>query len=250
MVHHLIPLGTHPLNAVWVKTVRPAMDIHFQEKGVQNTSMNPLRIGIAGQSSPPAVILVGVNPGFLSPKLGIEVAVHCRSILLQNGIDDVHVEIRESKFAHAMMMYKPAISANPAVVVREPFSTSHVLFHPHKEENKPYKFSDGTGAPRRKVMVLGEAAFKARLQDIEVAIGAKKIIIDQLNRRLALADNLADEDDASAERRAVKPKIDEANKAIEVFKNLLADVVGDWTVEENRIIGHVVLSPPNWSQLQ
>jgi len=164
--------------------------------------MNPLRIGIANQSSPPAVIFVGVNPGSLYPEL--------------------------------------AISANPAAVIREPFSTSlglpicyakttnfegtggffnpakpgilhlltarHVLFHPDKEENKLYRFCDGTGAPRRNVM-LGEAAFKARLKDIKAAIGAKKIIINQLERRLALADKM---DDAAAERKALKPKMDEA----------------------------------------
>ncbi|KAI0246256.1 hypothetical protein BJV78DRAFT_1364965 [Lactifluus subvellereus] len=276
----LTPLGTHLLNAVWEKTVGPAMDLYFQGKGVQVTSMNPLRIGMAGQSSPPAVIFVGVNPGSLSPELGIEVAVHCRSILVQNGIDDVHVEIRESKFTRAAMMYKPAISANPAAAVREPFSTSlglsicnaktpnfegtggiffidpakpgilhlltarHVLFHPDKEENKFYKFRDGTGAPRKKVMLLGEAAFKARLKDIEAAIGAKKVIINQLNRRLALAEKMEDEDDATAERKAVKPKMDEAIEAIEAFEELLADVIRDWEEEENRVIGHVVLSPP------
>ncbi|KAI0246250.1 hypothetical protein BJV78DRAFT_1079919, partial [Lactifluus subvellereus] len=93
----LTPLGTHLLNTVWEKTVGPAMDLYFQGKGVQITSMNPLRIGTTGQSSPPTVIFVGVNHGSLSPELGIESAVHCRSILVQNGIDDVHVEICESK---------------------------------------------------------------------------------------------------------------------------------------------------------
>jgi hypothetical protein len=55
--------------------------------------------------------------------------------------------------------------------------------------------------------MLGEAAFKARLKDIKAAIGAKKIIINQLERRLALADKM---DDAAAERKALKPKMDEA----------------------------------------
>jgi hypothetical protein len=57
----LTPLGMHPLNTFWEKTVGPAMDLYFQEKGVECTSMIPLRIGIAGQSPPP-VIFVGVNP--------------------------------------------------------------------------------------------------------------------------------------------------------------------------------------------
>jgi len=92
-------------------------------------------------------------------------------------------------------------------------------------------------------MLLGEAAFKARLKDIEAAIGAKKIIIDQLKSRLALADKMEDDDDAAAERKAVKHKMDEAIEAIKAFEKVLTDVIRDWTEEENRVIGHVVLSP-------
>ncbi|KDQ52060.1 hypothetical protein JAAARDRAFT_139278 [Jaapia argillacea MUCL 33604] len=276
----LTPLGAHLLNEVWEKTVGPAMDRYLQGKGVQSTSMNPLRIGIVGQSSPPAVIFIGVNPGTLSHELGIEVAVHCRSILVRNGIDDVHVEIRESKFTRAALMYKPAISANPATVVRESFSTSlglpicnektsnfegtggfffidpakpgilyllttrHVLFHPDNDQNELYDFYDGTGAPRRNVMMLGEAAFKARLRDIEAAIRVNQIIIDQLNMRLVLVKKVGDEDDATAQRKAVKYKIDKAIEAIEAFERLLSEVIRDWQKDENRVIGHVVLSPP------
>ncbi|KAH9947232.1 hypothetical protein B0H21DRAFT_821995 [Amylocystis lapponica] len=242
--------------------------------------MNPLHIGIAGQPSPPAVIFVGVNPGSLSPELGVEVAVNCRFILVENGIDDVHVEIRESRLTRAAMMYKPAISAKPAAIIREPFSTSlglpicnakttnlegtggifftdpakpgilylltarHVLFHPDKEENKLYKFCDSTGAPRRNIMLLGEAAFNDCLKNIEAAICAKKVIIVQLSRSLELADKMEDEDDATAERMAVNSQVVEAIKAIDAFEKLLADVIRDWGEEENRVIGHVVLSPP------
>jgi hypothetical protein len=41
---------------------------------------------------------------------------------------------------------------------------------------------------------------KARLKDIEAATGAKKIIIDQFNGRLASVDKVEDEDDAAVER--------------------------------------------------
>ncbi|CCM06263.1 uncharacterized protein FIBRA_08513 [Fibroporia radiculosa] len=276
----LTPLGVHPLDTVWEDTVGPAIDLYFQEKGVQCTSMNPLRIGIVGQSSPPAIIFIGVNPGSLSHELGIEVAVHCRNILIQNGIDDVHVEIRDSEFTQAAMLYKPAISANPAAMLREPFSTSlglsicgakttnfegtgglffvdsakpgilylltarHVLFPPNKEQNKLYRYCNSTGAPRRNVMLLGEATFNARLEDIKAAIDGKNHVIDTLNMRLKLANEMKSKDDAAAERRSIKLKMDEVNEAIKAFEDLLADVVRDWQEEENRIIGHVVLSPP------
>ncbi|KDQ54433.1 hypothetical protein JAAARDRAFT_49387 [Jaapia argillacea MUCL 33604] len=278
----LTPLGTHRLNEVWEKTVGPAMDQYLQGKGVQSTSMNPLRIGIAGDSSPPAVIFVGVNPGSLSHELGLEVAVHCRSILVQNGIDDVHIEIRESKFTRAAMLYKPDISfkVNAATAVRESFSTAlglpicnanttnfegtggfffidpvkpgilylltarHVLFPPGTEQNKLYEFHGDTGAPLRNVMLLGEAAFKARLKDLEAAIRINKITVDQLNRHLVLVDNMEDEDEATAERNAVTHKIDTVIEVIEALETLLPELLRDWQKEENRIIGHVVLSPP------
>ena len=55
---------------------------------------------------------------------------------------------------------------------------------------------------------------------------------------------MEDEQNATAERRAIKPKIDEADEAIEALEKFLADVTRDWEKEKNRIIGHVVLSPP------
>lgn len=276
----LEPLGTHLLQGVWEDTVGPAMESYMQEKGVQCTSMTPLRVVVAGQPSSNAVVLIGVHPGSLSPDIGIEVAVHCRSILIANGIGDVHVEIRDTKPTLAASLYKPAVSSNPAAHLREPFSTSlgvpicnakttniegtgglfftdstkpgalfmltarHVLFHPDKEEDKLYEFKKGTGAPHRDVMLLGEAAFNSRVEDIEAAIGAKNIILKQLKKRLALADEIEDEDDATAERDAVESMMKEANKAISAFEKLLADVGRDWKKESNRVIGHVVLSPP------
>ncbi|KAF9778340.1 hypothetical protein BJ322DRAFT_1092749 [Thelephora terrestris] len=276
----LTPLGTHRLNGVWEDTVGPAMDRYLLEKQVQCSILNPLRIGIAGKPSPPAFILVGVNPGTLSPELGIEVAVHCHSILLQNGIDDIHVIICESTFTRSATMYKPAISANPAAIACEPFSTTlgipicnaktpnfegtggfffvdtakpgilylltarHVLFHPDKEENTLYEFREGRGQVSRKVLLMGEAAFEARCKAIESAIGAKQVIIEQLKRRLTVADEMEDEEDANAERKAVKTKMDEEEEAIAAFKKLLADVARDWADEEKRVLGHVTLSPP------
>ncbi|KAF9778336.1 hypothetical protein BJ322DRAFT_1092735 [Thelephora terrestris] len=276
----LTPLGTHRLNEVWEDTVGPAMDGYLLKKQVQCSILNPLRIGIAGKPSPPAFILVGVNPGTLSAELGIEVAVHCHSILLQNDIDDIHVIICESKFTRSATMYKPAISANPAAIVREPFSTTlgipicnaktpnfegtggfffvdtakpgilylltarHVLFHPDKEENALYKFREGSGQASRKVLLMGKATFDARCKAIKSAIDAKEIIIQQLKRRLTVADEMEDEEDANAERKAVKPGMEEAEEAIAAFKKLLADVARDWADEEKRVLGHVTLSPP------
>jgi len=276
----LAPLGPHQLDTiVWEGTVGPAMDAYLLEKQVQCTLLHPLRIGFAGEPSS-AVIMIGVNHGTLSHEDGIKHAIHCRSILTQNGIQDIHIILYESRFYHFASLYKPAITTNPVAIVREPFSTTlgipicntkttylegtagfffinpaipgilflltarHVLFHPDKDENKLYIYRDGTGQAKKKVMFMGEAAFKARCEDIKSAIWAKQLILDHLRRRLADADKMEDEEDATAEQEEVEPAIKKAEKAITALEKFLIDVTRDWTVEENRIIGHVTLSPP------
>ncbi|KAG7087717.1 hypothetical protein E1B28_013663 [Marasmius oreades] len=170
-------------------------------------------------------------------------------------------------------MYKPAIRTDPAAILREPFSTTvgipicnaktsnfegtgglffidstnpgilylltarHVLFHPDKEENKLYKFHEGSGAARRKVMLMGDAAFKARCDSLESIIRLSRMKIEQINRELEATEKLEDEDDVIAER-------EEAEKVITAFKELLATVTMDWEDKEKRVIGHVTLSPP------
>ncbi|KAI1793524.1 hypothetical protein LXA43DRAFT_971863 [Ganoderma leucocontextum] len=253
----LAVLGAHRLNDVWEDVVGPAMDTYL----------------LGQKPSPPAVIMIGVNHGSLSAESGLQVAVHCRSILLDNQIDDVHIIVYESKYQLLAGMYKPAITANPVAIVREPFSTTlgipicnakttniegtggiffvdtakpgklflltarHVLFHPDSEENKLYRFRENSGDPMRKVMFMGEAAFKERCRDIEAAVGAKRIVIAQLQWRLEAADNL-DEDDAILERNAVITLMAEANSAITAFQKLHTDVLQSWAEVENRVIGH------------
>ncbi|KAI0317534.1 hypothetical protein OF83DRAFT_1171921 [Amylostereum chailletii] len=276
----LSPLGPHTLATVWEQTVGPAMAHALEEKGLQSFTMTPARIVLVGQPSPPAVVLVGVDPGSLTHELGIEAAVECRSILAAHGILDVHVEIRESKASLAAALYKPTVTANPAAGLVEPFSTSlslpicyaktthyegtagffftdstkpgtlfmltarHVLFHPDEEPNIMYVFKEGTDAPQRKVMLLGQAAFDARVEDIDAAIRAKKILLVQLEKRAALVDQLEDEDEAEAEREEVRADEAKAQRAIKAFEKLGAQIRRDWQNEGNRVIGHVVSSPP------
>lgn len=255
------------------------MVAYLFEQQVQCTLLLPVRMGLAGGPSS-AVIMVGVIHGTLSHKAGIEYALHCRSILLQNGIDDMHIIIYESEFHRSVSLYKPAATYNPAAVVHDPFSTTlgipicnartpnlegtagfffidtakpgilylltarHVLFHPDNDENKLYTFREGTGQVKKKVMFMGQAAFETRCEAIESAIRGKEITLDYLARRLAYADKIKDEEDATAERKHAEYEIKEAKEAIPALKTLLADVTRDWTMEESRVIGHVTLSPP------
>lgn len=276
----LDPLGPHKLDTkIWEGAVGPAMDSYLLEQQVQHTLLLPVRINRTHQPSS-AVIMVGVNHGTLSHELGIKHAIHCRLILVENGIDDMHIIIYESKFHRSASLYKPAITSNPVASVREPFSTTlgipicnastpylegtggffftnpakpgilfcltarHVLFHPDNDKNELYIFREGTGQSKKNVMLMGEAAFKARCEDIKSAIGAKEIILNYLRQRLADANKMEDQEEAAAEQEDVSPDIKKTEKAITALEKLLHDVTRDWTVKTNQIIGHVILSPP------
>ncbi|KAM5533672.1 hypothetical protein V8D89_012639 [Ganoderma adspersum] len=276
----IIPLGAHPLRAVWEDTLGPALDAYLLGQQVQVSFLNSYLIGVAGKTPPLPFVMVGVNPGTLFGQAGLNAAVGCRSILLENGLNDVHVIILESAFSLSKALYKPAITANPVVVVREPFSTSlgisicsakspnlegtggfffldkakpgvlhlltarHVLFHPDKDENKLFAFRGGGGQAAKKVMFMGTATFESRCKSIEFAIGGQQIIIEQLKRRLDAAAVMEDEEEAVMERADVAKSMAGATAAIAAFQKLLDDVTRDWKDEANRIIGHVTLSPP------
>ena len=67
-----------------------------------------------GDSAPPVIIWIGILPGSLSAIDGINIAIHCRSILCSPNLDDIHVETRESRVVQASKLYKPTSRFNPA----------------------------------------------------------------------------------------------------------------------------------------
>jgi len=64
--------------------------------GVKWTSMDPVRIGVEGESVAPVIVWIGVQPNTLSGKDGLAAAQECKELLVANDIYDVEIEIRES----------------------------------------------------------------------------------------------------------------------------------------------------------
>lgn len=90
----LLPAGGHALGAVWDKLGQSIVKLLDAEKVLWN-SLDVVRIGVP-EEKPAPVVWVGINPGTLSPVKGFQVALNCKELLEENGIDDVHVEMRES----------------------------------------------------------------------------------------------------------------------------------------------------------
>jgi hypothetical protein len=273
------PIGLHPLREIWGATVGPTMVGYLDSKGVKWTSLDPVRMGYAGESSPPIIVWMGVVPGSISGEEGIKVTTHCKSILSAHDID-VHIEIRELMVIRSASpkMYKPVPTSNATAWAREPFSTAlglpicaevtpsiqgtggffisyplnpgkiylvtarHVVFHPDETSNELYQHRNSSQC-RRNVLLFSNAAIEKHIMATESEISGKHIIIEQLKRQLEDAKRM-DEEDTEAERNHVLPQLEEGRKAIGALEKFHADVSKDWKKQENRILGYVVLSPP------
>jgi len=272
------PIGLHPLREIWEATVGPDMVLYLDSKGVEWTSLDPVRMGYASESSPPVIVWIGVVPGSLTAEKGVEVATQCRNILSAYNID-IHVEIRESVVLRSAgpKMYEPVLTSDPTARAREPFSTAlglpicaeatpsfegtggfyvsdpsnpgkiylvtarHVVFHPDKERNNLCQHLESS--QRRNVLLFGDAAIEKHITAIESEIGVNLNLIKLLERRLEGA-KLRRENVAEAENNQILPQLKGARKAIEALEELHVEVSKNWKSQENRVLGHVVLSPP------
>jgi hypothetical protein len=275
----LTPLGFgHPLEKLWERTIGPGICSCLNDMGVKYSSLDPVRIGYAGDPSPLAVVWIGVLPGTLTSEDGVKVAVRCKNILSTNGIDNVHVELRESEVFHCAKLHKPVRTSSATVRVIEPFSTAvglpistearptvggtggffisgrgydgelflvtarHVVMCSKSNDNKLVKCTHES-QPRQNVLLFSDSAAEKHLAAIESEIKGKEIIIRQLEKRLEVADKM-EPADTEAERDQVEPQLRRAKKAIKDLQEFLKETTRDWKNRKDRVIGHVFLSPP------
>jgi len=95
-VKELRTVGNHPLREVWGKKFAVQICKILDSMGVKWTSMDPVRIGVEGESVAPVIVWIGVQPNTLSGKDGLAAAQECKELLVANDIYDVEIEIRES----------------------------------------------------------------------------------------------------------------------------------------------------------
>ncbi|KAG8806641.1 hypothetical protein FRC17_004889, partial [Serendipita sp. 399] len=237
------PLGFHPLQEIWETKVGPAMVEYLDTNRVECTSLDPIRMGYAGDSSPPAIIWMGVLRGSLTAEIGVQVATHCKGILSAHGIDDIHIEIRESEVIRSAKLYKPAFTSNATAQIYL-VTARHVVFCSDTEPNELYQHNDRDPSQRRRsVMLFSDSAVEKYTTAVRSEIRGEEILIEQLERRLKCTEQL-DEEEAEAERNEVQRQLKNAKQAIVTLEKFLADVSRDWKEQKDRVLGHVVLSPP------
>ncbi|KAG2368157.1 hypothetical protein BDR07DRAFT_1478484 [Suillus spraguei] len=209
------PIGLHSLQEIWKAKVSPTMIEYLCSNGVEWTSLDP-ELSLA-PSLPKVIHSTG-------PK-----------------------------------MYKPFLNDNPITTVQEPFSTTLGL--PIYAKVTPS--IQGTGG-----CFISDPAtlakFTSSLPDMSsfalttIPINSTSIITlanpqeclavqayyhRHFKDRLEVAE-LLNEQDAEVVQKNTKPKLEEAEKAVEPLKTFLTDVSRDWKEPKNHVLGYVVLSPP------
>lgn len=127
----------------------------------------------------------------------------------------------------------------------------HVLFPPKEGFHLPYADTN-TSAPRRNVILLGSRAFDELLKSIEISISDKRHMVGLYELRIRkLQGTVVDEDQGQDNSEEVAMELQEnqallskASKAIEALRNFSDEVKADWNQAKQRVIGHVVHSPP------
>ncbi|TFY73127.1 hypothetical protein EWM64_g10885 [Hericium alpestre] len=171
---------------------------------------------LAFKSSGNVILWIGVKPDSLSYEVGIDVALQCKGLLVDRGINDVDVEIRQSEVIRSAgpQLFQPTFDINPTVDVREPFTATvgipicaqstpwaegtggffldegkrlllatarHVVF-PQTDNNL---FEHKSESQRRhNVLVLSEASFQQHLLSIQDQIKAQDINIRYQMKRI------------------------------------------------------------------
>lgn len=210
----LRPVGRHALSVVWEDSLALRLHTLLDLMEVKWTSTDIVRIGIPDNVFP-VILWIGVMPKSLSGDVGSVVASQCRDLLLEYGIADVDVEIRESVVTCSAgpALLTPGYSSDPTVDVRNPLTTTlgvpicaqatpwaqgsggffitedgntkklllitarHVIFPPDQNENKHFKHRNDSQHCHN-VILFSDTAFTKYLESIKDKIRDQEVLAE------------------------------------------------------------------------
>ncbi|KAI6006447.1 hypothetical protein EDC04DRAFT_3123797 [Pisolithus marmoratus] len=282
-IRELRAVGNHAIKKVWEDNLALELHALLDQMKVKWISTDVIRIGYAKKPYFPVILWIGVMPQSLSGDYGLYVTSKCQQLLRNHNITDVDVEIRESVVTRSAgpKLLHPSHSANPTVDVREPLTPTlglpicsqstpsaegtggffiteggntsklllvtarHVVFPLEKCKNVHYKYKNKS-QPRHNVMVLGNAAFDGYLQSIQSELMLQTCqaehleqVVEEQSKVEGTGDQLVNWVHQQTQRALVKAK-----EAMKQLKTFYKEVSTHWTTSENRVLGHVILSPP------
>ena len=274
-------VGNHALTEVWEDNLAIKLHALLDSMEVKWTSTDVVRIGIREEPSPPVILWIGVMPSSLSGHDGVTTALECRKLLYEYGIRDVDVEIRESEVTYSAgpKLLTSVHNFNPTAHVRDPLTTTlghpicaestpwaegtsgfflteggrndrlllvtarHVVFGQDKNNNNHFRHKNNS-QPRHNITLFGQQSFKNYRESISTEIADKKFIVKHWEKQCLSSIESTNNPTVSMEQKGVETELEQARDAIEELEKFNCDVATGWVSSENRILGHVVLSPP------
>lgn len=265
----LRPVGEHKIADIWEAGLANQIILHLTTNKVKWTSLDVIRIGIVGKASAPIILWIGILPGSLSGQIGRNVALDAHKILQDRGINDIHVEIRESHVIKAAKLLTPVNMPKSIAAVASPLTSTlgisvctdssqgtggfyvtqsgvsnkvflitarHIISQPSLENNRIIKCTY-PGQPHHEVSLLNDDTYNTFLASIKHEIGWKINITEdpELHREA--------EDDAEDESAEAKGRLKAAEAAITKLSKFYEEVVSKWGNPVERILGHVILAP-------
>ncbi|TCD69494.1 hypothetical protein EIP91_007424 [Steccherinum ochraceum] len=275
----LRPLGRHRIAEIWEEKLVPQIHTILCEGEIDFNSIEAWRIGHE-PSDWNVIVWIGVEPQSLSFDVGIEVAFKCKQVLLDCGVDDAEVEIKESKLLRlaGARLQNPSSKLDVVAAQREPFTSA--LGIPICAQRTPWAsgtggfFIDEGGEGKRLFLVtVRHVAFpdSSDVTDTENKVFMYTtqdqdrhniLVLDDrlLRKHLDSLDGLIhDEEDRIREHSDILQKMKGKTVAVTmrqghiIAKDLatakkqsletLRHDLKNWTPLTNRILGHVLFSP-------
>ncbi|KAF8345616.1 hypothetical protein F5887DRAFT_917279 [Amanita rubescens] len=267
----LRPVFGHVLNTIW-NNLGPMVCDSLDSAGVLWTTIDVVRFfKVEKGEVGPVVLWIGVSPNTLLGKDAHAAARSCLDLLQEFGVTDVEVEFRESIYtpsAGSPNFLEPVNNLHPTVDIRGPLTPAlgfsiaadttpedqgsgglylaeggdskrillvtarHVVFKNEPNDNYTY-----TSGPRRNVLLLGTRAFDDLVESIKNLIGDNEATAD-------IYKQLMKKEDDVEKRKEIKQLLDKTEKAIKVLQKFHEDVTNEWIEPNQRILGHVIHSPP------
>ncbi|KAH8981224.1 hypothetical protein EDB86DRAFT_447202 [Lactarius hatsudake] len=279
-------VGEHEISDVWEDDLALKVHAVLHAKEVDWTSTDVVRIRYIDDDDDPSgdvVLWIGVRPDSLSYNVAIDVALQCKVILLDYGINDVEVEIRQSEIicsATGPQLLQPAFRfLEPTVTVdaREPLTAFLGISicsqsTPSTEGTGGFFLSEGSGSKRLLLVTARHVVFpldkdknklferkssSERRHDIvmfsdesfkQYLVSIKeKIRVQGFNVDYLkwCMESKAGRDDAKAkEDHEAQRQLDKAEASVVALTAFYHEVSTHWATEESRVLGHVIFSPP------
>ncbi|KAI0281081.1 hypothetical protein BC826DRAFT_1072231, partial [Russula brevipes] len=278
--------GEHKIHEIWEDNL--AFKVHdiLDQTGVDWSSTEIVRIGFADEGRGGVVLWIGVwdwhtrkRPAPLAYDVATDAVLKCKALLLEHGIGDVEVEMRQSDIVQCGVigprLLEPTDDIDPTAFLREPFTTS--LGIPLCTRYAPW--AGGTGGvflqvddpdgkklflitarhavlhtdnslferksdsqPRHDVHI-DESSFHGTLRSVEEKTASQAYIVNYQKSRM---DIMADREDATAKavREDAQSVIKKLEAQVQALKDFKVKLLMHWITDTNRTLGHVIYSPP------